>query len=324
MIEILITEQVSNQRVDKFVRKQLNLAPLSFIYKLFRKKDVKVNHHWVTIDYILQSSDVLQIYVTEEQLAEFDKPKPLIKTTFNHQIVFEDEHLLIVNKPSGILVHGDASEKRKTLANEVLNYLYGKGEFDPTTKGFTPAPAHRLDRNTGGLVLFAKDLMSLQTLEALFKDKDDIAKYYLALVKGHTPNEGTINSNLSKDSETGTVRVDENGLNAITHYQRLEIIGDYSLLKVQIVTGRTHQIRVHLQSINHPIVGDPKYGDYNLNRKLNRLYGFNHQFLYAVEVSFQDVPKPLKYLSGKTFAVSLPLEAENLLKSLKNLEEKHD
>ena len=104
MIEILITEQVSNQRVDKFVRKQLNLAPLSFIYKLFRKKDVKVNHHWVTIDYILQSSDVLQIYVTEEQLAEFDKPKPLIKTTFNHQIVFEDEHLLIVNKPSGILV----------------------------------------------------------------------------------------------------------------------------------------------------------------------------------------------------------------------------
>ncbi|MFA6370978.1 MAG: RNA pseudouridine synthase, partial [Bacilli bacterium] len=157
-----------------------------------------------------------------------------------------------------------------------------------------------------------------------FKDKDDIAKYYLALVKGHTPNEGTINSNLSKDSETGTVRVDENGLNAITHYQRLEIIGDYSLLKVQIVTGRTHQIRVHLQSINHPIVGDPKYGDYNLNRKLNRLYGFNHQFLYAVEVSFQDVPKPLKYLSGKTFAVSLPLEAENLLKSLKNLEEKHD
>lgn len=317
MIEIEITEAVSQQRVDKYVRKLLNLAPLSFIYKLFRKKDIKINKHWVKPDYLLAPGDLLQIYVTDAQLEEFNKPKEFIKSSFSFPIVYEDEHLLVVDKPVGILVHGDYQEKRKTLANEVLNYLYDKGEYHPHQKGFTPAPAHRLDRNTGGLILFGKDLPTLQVLQKLFKEQKEIKKYYYALVKGHPPRQGRITSRLEKDPESGQVRVSKYGLEALTNYEVLEEIGDYALLKVEIVTGRTHQIRVHLQSIGHPIIGDPKYGDFTLNRWFKKEFGLNHQFLYASEIALQKLEEPLKYLSGKTFIMALPEKAQAIINKLK-------
>ncbi len=308
---------MSNQRVDKYVRKLLNAAPLSFIYKLFRKKEIKINKRWVKQDYLLASGDLLQIYVTAEQLAEFNQPKKFIKADFDFPIVYEDEHLLVVDKPVGILVHGDSNEKRKTLTNEVLNYLYEKGEYDPRQKGFTPAPAHRLDRNTGGILLFGKDLPTLQALQTLFKEQKQIKKYYYALVKGHPAKKGTISLRLQKDAKRGQVHASRYGLEALTHYEVEEVVGDYALLKVEIITGRTHQIRVHLQSINHPIVGNPKYGDFALNRTFKKEYGLEHQFLYASVITLQNLEEPLKYLSGRTFAVSLPEKAQAILKKLK-------
>ena len=316
MISLLVTSKDANQRVDKYLKKYLNEAPLSFIYKLFRKKDVKINKHWVKENYILQEGDELSIYVTDEQIKEFNKPKQIEKVNLNHPIIFEDENILIVDKPRGLLVHGDQNEKSVTLANEVINYLYFKNEYDPKDKGFVPAPAHRLDRNTSGLVVFAKNLISLQQLEELFKDKDNIEKHYLALVKGVVDQKLEINSPLLKDEKTGTVRVSKGGKSALTFVEKVKIYGDFSLVDVQILTGRTHQIRVHLASVNHPVVGDSKYGDFKVNKEFKDLYGFENQFLHAYKLKFKKLDGRLSYLSNKEFVSKLPAVEEKLLKYL--------
>lgn len=316
MILLKVSSKDSNQRVDKYVKKYLNEAPLSFIYKLFRKKDVKINKHWVKENYILQEGDELSIYISDQQLEEFNKPKEIKKVNLNHPIVYEDDNILIIDKPRGLLVHGDENEKVVTLANEVINYLYFKGEYNPNDKGFTPAPAHRLDRNTSGLVVFAKNLVSLQELEELFKNKDNITKEYLALVKGKVDHKLEIDSPLLKDEKTGIVRVSKYGKTALTYVEKVKFYGDFTLVNVQILTGRTHQIRVHLSSLGYPIVGDSKYGDFKLNKMFKDLYGFENQFLHAYKLTFKNIDGHLSYLSNKSFISKLPDKEEKLLKQL--------
>lgn len=316
MKKILITSKESNQRVDKYVKKYLNLAPLSFIYKLFRKKDVKINGHWVKENHILKEGEELTIFVTDEQVSEFNKEKEIEKVNLTHEIVFEDENILVVNKPRGLLTHGDEGEKKFTLANEVINYLFFKGEYNPSEKGFVPAPAHRLDRNTSGLVAFAKNLVSLQELEELFKDKEEIQKEYQALVVGHLTGKQTIDAPLLKDTKTGLVRISKLGKSAVTIVSPIKFIKDFTLVNVTILTGRTHQIRVHLASINHPVVGDSKYGDFKVNKLVKELYGFENQFLTAYKLSFKNLKGHLSYLSGRSFECSLPKEESKLLEKL--------
>ena len=317
MKKVIISSKEANQRVDKYLKKYLNEAPLSFIYKLFRKKDVKINGHWVKENYILNEGEELTIYVTDSQIEEFNKPKEIEKVTLNHQIVYEDENLLITNKPRGLLVHGDEGEKKLTLANQVINYLYFKGEYDPKNDhGFIPAPAHRLDRNTSGLVAFAKNLVSLQELEELFKEKDEITKEYKALVVGKFEGERHIDAPLLKDEKTGLVRISKSGKNAYTIVKFAGNYGDFTLVNVQILTGRTHQIRVHLSSIGYPIVGDSKYGDFKVNKEIKEKYKFENQFLTAYKLSFKKIKGHLSYLSGKSFEIKLPENEEKLLTKL--------
>lgn len=317
MQKIIISSKEANQRVDKYVKKYLNEAPLSFIYKLFRKKDVKINGHWVKQSYILNEGEELTIFVTDAQIEEFNKPKEIEKVNLNHEIVFEDENILIINKPRGLLVHGDESEKKLTLANEVINYLYFKGEYDPKSDhGFIPAPAHRLDRNTSGLVCFAKNLVSLQELEELFKNKEDITKEYKALVVGKFTGQKVIDAPLKKDEKTGLVKIARDGKNAETIVKFLGNYGDFTLVNVQILTGRTHQIRVHLASIGNPVVGDAKYGDFKVNKEIREKFKFENQFLTAYKLSFKQIKGHLSYLSGKSFEISLPSNETKLLESL--------
>jgi 23S rRNA pseudouridine955/2504/2580 synthase len=189
------------------VRRYLSEAPLGYIYKAFRKKDIKANGHWIHKDYILQEGDVVRIYVTDQQLADFAKPREATKAMLPYPIVYEDEAVLIVDKPSGLLVIGDEEEKRNTLARKVLDYLYFKGEFDPNNHAFVPSPAHRLDRNTAGLVVFGKTDAALKELEELFKDRTEIDKRYTALVAGVLKGKGEINAPLKKNPESGLVSV---------------------------------------------------------------------------------------------------------------------
>ena len=157
MNNIIVTSKDENQRIDKFIKKYLANAPLSLIYKLFRKKDIKVNNKRVTIDYVIKENDEVSIYLGQQDLKEFIKKKPLIKEKANLDIIYEDSNVLIVNKHSGLLVHQDSNEDSKTLNNQILNYLYNKGEYHEDDI-FTPSAVHRLDRNTAGIIITAKNL----------------------------------------------------------------------------------------------------------------------------------------------------------------------
>ncbi|MDY0345486.1 MAG: RluA family pseudouridine synthase [Bacilli bacterium] len=324
MIEIKITSQEANQRVDKYVRKYLNNAPLSFIYRLFRKKDIKIDGHWVDISYILKADDLLRIYITDEQIIELSKPREIKQTMIVDAIIFEDENIMIVSKSKGLLVHGDEKEKTHTLANQVINYLIQKGEYNPKeTKGFAPAPAHRLDRNTSGLIVFAKNLVALQELEAMFKSRKGIEKHYLALVVGRVLNNQTINLPLKKDASANMVRVDkvESGaLDAKTKIEIVKHIGGHTLLDVELQTGRTHQIRVHLAAIHHPVVGDGKYGDFQDNRYFKERFNYDSQFLHAYKLSFSIQSGLLSYLDGRQFTSQLPKKEDEILEHLRTKE----
>ncbi|MCR5490894.1 MAG: RluA family pseudouridine synthase [Bacilli bacterium] len=316
MKEITITKANDGQKAEKFVKKYLSMAPLGFIYKAFRKKDVKVNGHWVTKEAILHEGDVLRIYVTDQQLEDFQKPRPAEKKPFPYPIVYEDGSVLIVDKPKGLLVYGDKTGVRETLGNAVLDYLYMKGEYEPETSSFVPSPAHRLDRNTSGLVVYGKTDAALKALTEIFKDRTLIDKRYLALVVGEVDRPGEIDKPLYKDANSGRVYVrpiDKGGKTALTRYKVVERYPGYTLLELELVTGRTHQIRVHLASIGHPIVGDEKYGDFADCRKVKALCGLESQFLHAYKMSFGEVGGSLKGLSGKTFESPMPESLRNII-----------
>lgn len=316
MKQVTITEQNAGQRVDKFVRKWLKEAPLSFIYRIFRKKDVKVNGKRINIQYILQPEDVLQIYVTDQQLVDFATTRRYQKRYLPFPIVYEDQHCMIIHKPKGVIVQGSDEERQHTLTEMVIEHLYAQGDFDPKIPGFIPAPGHRLDRNTSGLVMYGKSLEGLQALHQLFKDREDLSKDYLALVVGRLEGSGKINLPLYKDEERKMVFVasaKEPGLPAETEYRVLKHYGDYSLVQVHLITGRTHQIRVHFKAIHHPVAGDRKYGDFQNNKILKDTFGYEHQFLQAQSLSFAKLEGPLSGLSEKKFTIELDAIEKDLL-----------
>ncbi|MCQ2753390.1 MAG: RluA family pseudouridine synthase [Bacilli bacterium] len=317
MKEIIISPLENQQTAFKYVKKYLKDAPLSFIEKLFRKKDVKVNKHWVKKDYLLKTNDLLQIYVKDEQLTEFTKRPRQVAASVKIVVVYEDENILILNKPKGVLVHEDKNEKVNTLANGVITYLTNKGEYSPLfNNAFTPAPCHRLDRNTSGLIVFAKNFESLQAMEKLFKEKSALDKYYLALVVGEVNSNGVVNAPLKKDATSGLVRVAKDGKTAISEYHVVKKLHGYTLLKIHLITGRTHQIRVHMAYIHHPVVGDGKYGDFKVNRDFKAQYKYDTQFLCANELHFDKVTGKLAYLSNKTFHQDLSDKEKAILASL--------
>jgi len=320
-MEIIVDELSANQRIDKLVRRTLNNAPLSFIYKMFRQKDIKVNGKRAKIDYITKLGDKINIYIKDDYLKEFSKPK-IVKPVKSHMnIIYEDDNLLIVNKPVGLLVHGDENEKRITLQNIFLNYLIAKGEYDQNnpTK-FVPGPAHRLDRNTSGIVIFGKNLATLQKLLELFRTKEHIEKTYLALLVGHPPKYGKIDYPLIKNNDKGIVRlghIEKGAKPAHTEYVVEKSMGAYSLVRAKLITGRTHQLRVHFKAINCPIVGDGKYGNYSVNKKFEMAFGLHNQMLHAATFEFKDVDGCLKYMSGKKFEAPLPKKEASILEALK-------
>ncbi len=319
MKEIVVPAASDGQRIEKFVRHYLSEAPLGFIYKAFRKKDIKINGHWVSKEALVHSGDVVRIYVTDAQLADFKKPRPVCKKPFPYTIAYEDDQVLIVDKPKGLLVYGDAKGNRETLGNAVLDYLYLKGEYDPSESSFTPSPAHRLDRNTSGLVVYGKTDAALRELTELFKERTEIHKRYLALVVGDIDKDGFIDAPLWKDAQNGRVYVrsiEKGGKEALTRYEVVKRYGEYTMVRAELVTGRTHQIRVHFASIGHPLVGDEKYGFPNANRISKEKTGLDSQFLHAAELRFGNVCGPLTPLKNQIIDSPLPKELQNVLELL--------
>lgn len=227
-------------------------------------------------------------------------------------IVYEDDNILIANKPASLLVQRNIAFG-PSLESYIRDYL---AKNDPSSKA---SAAHRLDRGTSGLVIFGKSKESLSALGVAFMNRDEIKKTYTALALGKTPAEGIISVPLGKDKTTGNVSpcpVDKGGKPCVTRYTTTERYKDYSLLQVNIETGRNHQIRAHLLSIGHPIAGDPRYGEKDDNEKLKKRFGLSSQFLHAGSLSFISLHSPLDYLNGKTFTAPLPLVEEKMLKEL--------
>lgn len=303
----------AGQRIDKFLRKWLKDVPLSAIYRSLRKGEVKVNGKKVKEKYSLIEGDLLETrdIVTEEVKKKF------IKVDGNFKITYEDRNMLLVEKWPGVLVHSDSSNGEPALTDYVLSYLYDKGDYDPENEiTFTPAPCNRLDRNTSGIVIFAKNFESLKLLNSMIRDRD-IKKYYEALVKGRIKDgiyEGYISktedSNVSKiflEPKPGTKKI-------AMEVRTIKSCGIYSSLEIELITGRSHQLRAHLAFLGHPIVGDNKYGDKKINSFFNNKYGLGYQYLYAFKLIFKNCPDKLSYFENKTIAETLP----PIFKKIKN------
>lgn len=310
MKTMIISENDANQRIDKYLKKLLCNAPSQLIYKMLRKKDVKVNGIKIKENYILQLSDKVELFLYEDKFQEYTQAQTIFDLAIEFDVLYEDENILVVGKPAGLLIHEDIHESMNTLSNQVLTYLYNKGEYIPDESlSFTPGPVHRLDRNTSGIVIFGKTLRALQDLNEMMKQRHCIEKTYMTICKGHMSSQ-TLIGYMKKDGDQSLVKIvnkDTHGaLTMHTIVENIKSSNNYSLLKVKLITGRTHQIRIHLSSVHHPIIGDSKYGDFELNKYIKKKYHLNHQFLHAYQIQFIKPIGSLKYLQDKVIVCPMP------------------
>ncbi|MBQ7034285.1 MAG: RluA family pseudouridine synthase [Clostridia bacterium] len=300
-----ITQNDADQRLDRFVQKVAgNLSP-SLMYKYLRKKAIKINGKRAEGNTRLAVGDVVELYINDEFFTEKSDDFRTIAYRPALSIVYEDENLMLVDKKPGVPVHADDHGSRDTLINHILLYLYEKGEYDPKVENsFTPALCNRLDKNTGGIVIVAKNAAAGRALYEIVKYRQ-VEKRYLTLALGHFERkEATLKAYLKKDSKANMVQViqspKEGYKEIITRYRVLKEGKGLSLLEVELVTGRTHQIRAHLAYEGHPVAGDMKYGKAAMNKNIP----YRHQALYAYKLQFK-LPADhfLSYLNGKEFKV---------------------
>lgn len=300
----------AGQRLDKFLTKAVKGLPQSMLYKSIRLKKIKVNRARTDQKYILKEGDEIQLFIRDEF---FDVPENDDDVIYRIEpkiaVVYEDENIILCQKRPGVLVHEDAEGGENTLILHIKAYLWRKGEYDPKAEqSFAPALCNRIDRNTGGIVIAAKNAEALRIMNEKIRE-NEISKFYLAAVHGHLERRSaTMTAYLVKNSDTNTVQIFDRpgrGLKEIiTRYRVLHERKDATLVEVELITGRTHQIRAHFAHIGHPLIGDGKYG---VNRD-DKKHGYKYQALYSYRLRFDFKTSDglLGYLKGKE--VSVPKE----------------
>ncbi len=302
-----IEKNDAGQRLDKFLTKAVKGLPLSMMYKAIRTKKIKVNRKRAEANQVLVAGDEVQLFIKEEF---FDLPQndnsALASIRPKLSIIYEDENIMLLNKRPGVLVHEDTAGGENTLILHVKAYLYQSGEYDPAAEqSFAPALCNRIDRNTGGIVIAAKNAEALRVMNEKIK-QNEISKFYLCVAHGKMPRKAdTLVGYLRKDSDKNLVTVSDTpikgGKSIETRYCVLQEKDGNSLLAVELVTGRTHQIRAHLAHIGHPLLGDGKYG----KNRTEKGRGYKYQALYAYRLVFDPVggDNILSYLEGQAFEI---------------------
>ena len=307
MREFKIERNAAGQRLDRFVAKTVPLLPGSLAQKYIRLKRIKINGKGAKRDTRLSQGSLVQMYINDEF---FEKPNDsnsyLAVSTPNLDIVYEDENIMLCDKKPGMLCHSDGKWSYNTLIANIQAYLYKTGQWDPKAENsFAPALCNRIDRNTGGIVIAAKNAEALRIINDKIKNRE-ISKYYLAVVYGKVvPPSGTLKNQLFKDAKTNQVYVrktpEPGSKTAITKYRLLAVSGNLSLVECELLTGRTHQIRVQMAHMGNPLLGDGKYG----RNSKNKAYGEKGQSLYSYKTvfSFETDAGMLNYLKGRAFTV---------------------
>jgi 23S rRNA pseudouridine955/2504/2580 synthase len=309
VLTLTISADAAGQRLDKLVRKALRDVPLSHVYKMFRTRKIRVNGARGRAEQLVAEGDVVVIRGDEEKLLAREPaaaaPAGGVKVTF--QVLHEDADVLAVDKPAGLAAHPGTGIEGATLVEMARAYLRTPEDLPPTE--FRPSPAHRLDRETSGIVLVAKQRKAMVRLTEIFTSGEAVKKQYLVLVKGKMPRDaGTIDLPLSEHEQTARSKA-ARGVNfqeALTRWRVVSAAREISLLAVTIETGRTHQIRRHLEAAGHPVAGDKRYGDFPFNRTARTRWGLRRMGLHAWKL---ELPHPI---SGAPLRLEAPFPKELL------------
>ena len=307
MKEFTIKKNDAGQRLDKYLTKSFPLLPQSLMYKYIRSKRIKVNGKRGEISYKLQENDVISLYINDEFFGSKEPKYDFLSAGKSLKIVYEDENILLCDKPQGLLSHPNEGEYNDTAISRIKRYLYEKKEYLPDDEmSFTPALVNRIDRNTSGIIIAAKNAESLRILNEKLKQRE-LHKLYLCVVIG-TPKEkqGLLKDYLQKNEKQNKVYVSNqktaDSKEISTKYKVLASKNGLSLVEIELLTGRTHQIRAHMSSFGHPLLGDGKYGTNEQNKKFG---GYKKQFLYSYKLVFDFSTDAgiLNYLNHKEFQV---------------------
>ena len=308
MRELVVKKNDANQRLDKFLLKKFKTMPKKMAYMYIRKKCVKVNGKKSTPEVMLKENDLLTFYIKDEFFDNIQEENyEFLKAPKNLKIIYEDENIILLDKKPGVIVHQDKSYHFDCLLLRIQHYLYDNGEYNPKEENcFAPALVNRIDRNTGGIVIGAKNAESLRILNQKMKDRE-LHKFYLCLLINKPKKDNAILSDyLIKNEKTNKVTVLRNekqgAKKILTKYSVLKTNNNLTLCEVELLTGRTHQIRAHMSSIGCPILGDNKYG----NKKLNQKYSLSKQCLYSYKLAFDFTTDSgiLSYLDKKDFSTN--------------------
>ena len=307
MKEFTINKNDAGQRLDKYLTKSFPLLPQSLMYKYIRSKRIKVNGKRSEISYRLQLDDVVSLYINDEFFAPAQPKYDFLGAGKSVKTVYEDENIILVDKPAGLLSHPDEGEYVDTAITRVKRYLYEKGEYNPDDEtSFAPALVNRIDRNTSGIIIAAKNAAALRILNEKLKNRE-LHKLYLCVVIGKPQKEsGIMTGYLEKNEKQNRVYVSSNSTDSSksisTKYKVLGTKNGLSLIEVELLTGRTHQIRAHFASAGTPLLGDGKYGTNEQNKKYG---GYKKQFLYSYKLifDFKTDAGILQYLDNREFTV---------------------
>ena len=325
MREIVIEKNEAGQRLDKFLAKYMNEASKSFFYKMMRKKNITLNGKKCEGNEKLAEGDVVKLFLAEDTIEKFSSVQVQEVKKVDLDILYEDDEIILVNKPAGMLSQ-KARETDESLVEYLIDYLLESGKLTENgLRAFRPSVCNRLDRNTSGIVAAGKSLAGLQMLSGVFKDRS-IHKYYQCLVSGEIRDVKTVDGWLLKDEKKNQVRIlteaeakrfggrggDEEPKRIRTKYEPIATDGRFTLLRVTLLTGRSHQIRAHLASLGHPIVGDSKYGGVSKVSSSGRTV--KYQLLHSYRLEFPKLAEPFAYLSGRVFEAPMPGYFASVLK----------